>query len=655
MIGALFARAFAAHRAGDLGEADRLYRRVLAIDPGHADSLHLLGLTLARSGRGEAAAGLIGKAIAARPDFALAHYNLGNVLRQLGRGEDAVEAYRHAIRLEPNSPAALVNLGVTLRALGRAGEAVDAYRRAIARQPDNADAHYNLGVALRGLGRLEAAADAYRRAVALRPDHADAHGNLGATLLALGRAGEALSACQRRAELEPDAADAHDALAAVLLELGRPDEAVAASRRSVALRPDDADAQLRLGQGLRELGQFEAATGAYRRAIALKPGGADGWVSLGVVLQELGQGADAAQAIDQALAVDPRSAAAWSVRGDLKTFTAGDPDFDTLLGLLTDADSQGAPLEDRLNLEFTLGKAYMDLGDADRAFRRLDAGNRLRRATLDYDVQEDAAQFAQIVRSLDAARLNALAGGGDPSDRPVFIIGMPRSGTTLVEQILASHPQVHGAGELTALETILIDQLGARLSPIDRARRLADLSAGDLAAMGGAYISRIRALAPGALRVTDKMPANFRFAGLIRLMLPNARIIHCRRDPIDTCLSCYARKFSRGQPYAYDLRELGLYYRAYDALMAHWRRLLPMDRFIEVRYEQVVGDLEGEARRMIAFLDLAWDDACLTFHQTRRPVRTASVNQVRQPLYRTSVARWKTYEKRLGPLLDALA
>jgi hypothetical protein len=232
---------------------------------------------------------------------------------------------------------------------------------------------------------------------------------------------------------------------------------------------------------------------------------------------------------------------------------------------------------------------------------------------------------------------------------------MPRSGTTLVEQILASHPQVHGAGELTALETILIDQLGARLSPIDRARRLADLSAGDLAAMGGAYISRIRALAPGALRVTDKMPANFRFAGLIRLMLPNARIIHCRRDPVDTCLSCYARKFSRGQPYAYDLRELGLYYRAYDALMAHWRRLLPMDRLIEVRYEQVVGDLEGEARRMIAFLDLAWDDACLTFHRTRRPVRTASVNQVRQPLYRTSVARWRPYEKHLGPLLDALA
>jgi tetratricopeptide (TPR) repeat protein len=640
MIGALFARAFAAHRSGDLGEADRLYRRVLAIDPGHADSLHLLGLTLARSGRGEEAAGLIGKAIAARPDFALAHYNLGNVLRQLGRGEDAVEAYRHAIRLEPNSPAALVNLGVTLRALGRAEEAVDAYRRAIARQPDNADAHYNLGVALRGLGRLEAAADAYRRAVALRPDHADAHGNLGATLLALGRAGEALSACRRRAELEPDAADAHDALAAVLLELGRPDEAVAASRRSVALRPDDADAQLRLGQGLRELGEID---------------GAEGWVSLGVVLQELGQGADAAQAIDQALTIDPRSAAAWSVRGDLKTFMPGDPDFDTLLGLLTDADSQGAPLEDRLNLEFTLGKAYMDLGDADRALGRLDAGNRLRRATLDYDVQEDSAQFAQIARSLDAARLNALAGGGDPSDRPVFIIGMPRSGTTLVEQILASHPQVHGAGELTALETILIDQLGARLSPIDRARRLADLSAGDLAAMGGAYISRIRALAPGALRVTDKMPANFRFAGLIRLMLPNARIIHCRRDPVDTCLSCYARKFSRGQPYAYDLRELGLYYRAYDALMAHWRRLLPMDRLIEVRYEQVVGDLEGEARRMIAFLDLAWDDACLTFHRTRRPVRTASVNQVRQPLYRTSVARWRPYEKHLGPLLDALA
>jgi len=232
---------------------------------------------------------------------------------------------------------------------------------------------------------------------------------------------------------------------------------------------------------------------------------------------------------------------------------------------------------------------------------------------------------------------------------------MPRSGTTLVEQILASHANVHGAGELTTLEDVFIGHLGTPLAPIARARRLAALTPGDLAKIGAAYAGKVAALAPGSARITDKMPANFRLAGLIRLALPNARIVHCRRDPLDTCLSCYASNFSRGQPFAYDLRELGLYYRAYDDLMAHWREHLPPDRFLEVRYEDVVDDLEGQTRRLIAFCGLDWDDACLAFHQTRRPVRTASVNQVRQPIYRASVGRWKLYERHLGPLLDVLA
>jgi hypothetical protein len=342
------------------------------------------------------------------------------------------------------------------------------------------------------------------------------------------------------------------------------------------------------------------------------------------------------------------------VRGGLKTFTPDDADFATLNGLLTSAEAAAAPLENQLDLQFTLGKAHMDTGDAEKAFAHLDAGNRMKHATLAYDVREDAAQFAEIARSFGAGRLDRFSEGGDLSDRPIFIVGMPRSGTTLVEQILASHPQVHGAGELTALEEIVIDRLGPSLSPIARAQRMAALTQDDLAAMGAAYVAKVAAMAPEGLRVTDKMPANFRLAGLIRLMLPNARIIHCRRDPVDTCLSCYARKFSRGQPFAYDLRDLGLYYRAYEALMAHWRDLLPPERFAEVVYEEVVGDLEAQARRLIAFCGLEWDDACLTFHQTRRQVRTASVNQVRQPLYRTSIARWRAYERHLGPLLDAL-
>jgi len=617
---ALFAQAFAQHQAGVLEDAERLYRRVLAMAPNHPDSLHLLGLVRAQSDAVEEAVALMGRAVALKPDFALAHYNLGNALRRLGRDEAAAEAYREAIRLKPDSPGALVNLGVTLRGLGRHEDALQAYGRALAYRPDDAQTHYNLGIALQGLGRLEDSIRAYGRAVALKPDHADAWANLAAALIGLGRGPEALEPCQRRVALEPDAAEAHASLAAIWLELGRPEEAEQASRRAVALAPADAGA----------------------------------WVNLAISLQELGRGAEARAAVDQALAINPGFAPAWSVRGDLKTFTRDDPDLAALGGLLASANATDASEEDRLDLEFTLGKALMDVGDVDGAFAHLNAANRLKRAALTCDVGQDAGEFAAIAKALDGAPLGHPAQGGDPSDRPVFIIGMPRSGTTLVEQILASHPRVHGAGELPILEAILIDRLGPSLSSTARAERLAGLSQGDIAAMGSIYVRKLAEIAPGAARVTDKMPSNFRWAGLIRLILPNARIIHCRRDPVDTCLSCYTRKFSKGQPFAYDLRDLGLYYRAYDGLMDHWRELLPADRFMEVEYEAVVDDLEGEARRLVAFCGLDWDEACLSFYQTPRAVRTASVNQVRKPLYRSSVARWKAYEAHLGPLLEAL-
>jgi tetratricopeptide (TPR) repeat protein len=651
-IQTLFDQAFARHRVGDLDQASQLYKQVLLIAPNHADGLHLLGLAHAQSGRPEAAVPLFRQALSVRPDFDLACYNLGNALRGLGLLDEAAAAYQQALRIKPDAPAVLVNLGATLRGLGRLEEAVALYRRAIAREPDQAEAHYNLGCALQQLGRGAEAVQAYRQTVALKPAHADAWANLGAALSGLGRLPEAIAACQTRVELEPASAEAHAALAVAWLGAGQVDQAVLAARRATALRPDDALAHIHLGNGLREQGEITGAIAAYRRAVALAPDDVSAWVNLGVGLQEAGEAAEAAAAISQALAIDPRSAAAWAVHAGLKTFTAEDPDLGALCALLAEAGDEAT--EDRIQLEFTLGKAFMDMGDADRAFAHLGVGNRLHRARLAYDVRADVEDMAQIARSLTGAELARLGGGGDPSERPLFIVGMPRSGTTLAEQILASHPRVHGAGELARLEHVAAARLGPMRSPSARAQALSNLTASDLAAMGADYVAAVSAIAPGYARVTDKMPSNFRLAGLIHLMLPHARIVHCRRDPVDTCLSCYAQKFSRGQDFTYDLRELGLYYRAYEDLTAHWRSILPPDRFTEVIYEEVVEDLEGQARRLIAFCGLDWDEACLDFHRTARPVRTASVNQVRQPLYRTSVARWKAYEKHLGPLLEPL-
>jgi len=440
-------------------------------------------------------------------------------------------------------------------------------------------------------------------------------------------------------------------LGMIAAQRGRNEEAVELVGASLALEPNVAEAHYNLGVALQGLRRTEEAVVAYRRALRLKPNVAGTHLELSVALQELGFPDEARAALDQALALDPTSAAAWHVLGDLKTYERGDPGIERMEALL--ASGRVSP-DDRILLEFALGKAWMDVGDGERAFAHFDVANRLKRASFAYDADADIAWLAAIAEGLPAQRLSELADAGDPSDLPVFVVGMPRSGTTLVEQILASHPQIQGAGELLALE----DVIGRDWERDDLAetylRRVSGLSKPELASLGGAYVERVAALSAGRPRLVDKAPGNFRLAGLISLMLPNARIIHCRRDPVDTCLSCYTRNFSGRVRYAFDQGELGRYYRAYEALMAHWRAVLPPERFIEVDYEAVVGDIEPEARRLIAFCGLEWDPACLEFHATRRAVRTISVNQVRRPLYSSSVARWKPYERQLGPLLEAL-
>jgi hypothetical protein len=308
--------------------------------------------------------------------------------------------------------------------------------------------------------------------------------------------------------------------------------------------------------------------------------------------------------------------------------------------------------DDRTELRFALAKACGDAGDAVGSFRHLLEGNRLKRLTITYDETALFALFDRIRAVFTADRMAAppTVALGDTA-RPIFVVGMPRSGTTLVEQILASHPAVFGAGELTDLPT-LAAELGRHGPPFPDVVTV--LPADRLARLGEAYCQRLRACAPAARHVVDKLPANFQLIGLIRLALPGARVIHIERDPIDTCLSCFARLFTGPQLYAYDLTELGHYFRAYQSLMAHWRRVLPAGILLEVRYEDLVDDIEGNARRILAHCGLPWDPGCLAFHRSERTVRTASAAQVRQPLYRHAVGRWHVYGDLARPLLDAL-
>jgi len=629
------------HRAGDLGGAARCYQQVLQRAPGHAEAWHLLGLVHAQAGDAQNALPLITRALALDPGHAEAHYNLGNLHRQVGQSAEAVACYRRAIAADPAMAKAWSNLGATLRAAGDGAGAIEACQRAVALDPGRIEAQYNLGCALHHAGRLDKAIAAYRTTLARQPRHGDAQGNLGLALMQSGRAHEALPVLQAQVRLTPGA-ESQIALSSCLIALGAFDAALAAAEAGTRLAPDSAPAWLQQGHALRELGRTPPARAAYARALNLAPQSTDTLVALAVAAQESGAGDEAAHFAGQALAIDPHYVPAWTVRAGLKRFTPDDPD----LAALTTLANTLADQRDLAHVEFTLAKALMDCGGAEDAFGWLNRANARHRAAITYDVGADVAGMAALAEAFDDLAI----GSGDPARRPIFIVGMPRSGTTLVEQILSGHPAIHGGGEMKHLDLVLMDHFGGPTDPVSSAWRLAGLDGSKLGKLARAYHQRATEDAPEGLRVTDKMPSNFRHLGLIGRMFPGARIIHCRRDPRDTCLSIYATHFAQGQNFAYDLSELGAYYHAYQDLMAHWRAVLPTDMLIEVDYEAVIADLEGEARRLIAACGLAWDEACLGFHHNARPVRTASVNQVRQPLYASSVGRSRIYAAQLEAL-----
>ncbi len=626
------------------------YQHALEIKPDLAEVHLSLGIAQNKLGDLDAATATFRRAAEIRPDFAEAHYNLGTALKAAGEMEAAVAAYRRAVEIRPDYAEAHNNLGAVLQEEGELEAAAAAYRRAVEIRPDFAEAHYNLGIALKTAGEVKEAAAAYRHAVEIRPDYAEAHNNLGAVLQEEGEMEAAAAAHRRAVEIRPDFAEAHNNLGMALREGGTFDGAAAAHRRALEIRPDFAEAHNNLGVALLQLEDLEAATAAFRRALEIKPDLANAHNNLGFALSQAGELDAARTAHRRALEIEPDLAVAYEALAELKAFTPGDGDVAAMESLLASpslADKQA------MRLCFALGKAYEALGDYDRAFASFARANRLKRSSIDYDITKDESRVDRITAAFDRELLARAAGHGCASELPVFIVGMPRSATTLVEQILASHSQVHGAGEIKDIGEIL-DEMRLR-SDVSRnfTKAAAALGAEDLRCLGQEYVDAVRRRAPDVLRVTDKMPGNFLYVGFIHMILPNARVINCVRHPADTCFSCYRTHFMEAQSFTYDLAELGRYYRLYDRLMRHWRAVVP-GRILDVRYEDLIADQEGETRRLLEFCDLPWENACLSFHLTARPVRTASVAQVRRPIFKDALQRWRRYEPHLGPLLEEL-
>jgi len=615
-IAAQIEEAAARERLGDLAGAIAGYRKVLKREPSNIDALFLLGRAHCQQGQLDAGAELFRKIVKLKPQHAPAHTLLGRVMAQTGHPREAIPCYDRALAADPGFAMALINKADALVALGRDDEAVANFERAIPLAPGLAELHFSLANALQRLGRFEAAVRHYQRAIALKADIPDAHANLARALGALSRWQEALPNVQQAVRVAPNSANAHHAMGFTLWNLERDQEALASLDKALLLDPRHVDAATTRGVLLHELGQQEESRAQLARVIALSPG----------------------------------KTAAYLHLSDAKRFAPGDSEIAAMESLLPKVANQ--PLQEQINLHFALAKAYSDTGEHARAFQHLKQGNALKRRGIDYDEAATVESYERIARTFTAELIAEKAGDGDPSERPIFIVGMPRSGSTLIEQVLASHPRVHGAGERKDFRDALI---AADKEQWDKYPDLVStLTSEQTRAIASRYLASMGAGAGEADRFVDKMLGNFVYVGLIHLVLPKARIIHARRDPVDTCLSCFSKHFRTSQKFAYDLGELGRFYRAYDKLMAHWRSVLPAGAMIEVQYEDMVADLEGQTRRMLDYCGLEWNDACLAFHKTERPVRTASGAQVREPIYKKSVGRWRAYEEVLKPLIEAL-
>ena len=704
---------FAHHQAGRLAEAEALYDQALAANPRHADGLFLRGSLYFQTGRQQRAAADLRASLDIQPDNAFALNNLGNVCAALGLTDEAAAHYASAIGLRPDYPEALNNLGIILQGQGKLDDAISRYAKAVSLKPDYVDAFYNLGSAHQAKDMLEEAIACYRQALRIRSAYAEALNNLGMALKSQGKVADAIAsyaqairikpnyaqafnnlgnAFKEQGQLDhaiaqytqalgimPDYPDALNNLATALQAQGKLDEAMSLYDRALAVKPDDPDALFNLGTALQEQGKLEDALARYAAALRLRPGYPQALNNFGNTLILLGRADDALNAFRAAIASHPHLpdphynlGNALTETGDLEgafrayetaaTLAPRRGSFHRMLAdtghvkpddakaqrmedLIADADQ--LPEADRLELHFALGTVYANGGQHERSFGHLLIANRLKRKHIAYDEDGALALFDRIKAAFTQDRLARKRQLSASDRQPIFVVGMPRSGTTLVEQILASHPQVHGAGEVPDFPR-LVDRLMPtgfpEASPDD----------GLLMRLARDYQDSLWRHAPQAARIVDKLPDNFLRIGLIHMALPGARIVHIRRDPVDTCLSCFSKLFRGPLPYAYDLAELGRYYRAYDGLMRHWHAMLPPESLLDIRYEDIVADIETHARRLIAFCDLPWDQACLAFHQTKRVVQTASATQVRQPLYGSSVGRWHGFGDRVQPLLDGL-
>lgn len=683
-IGEAYNQGVQAYDTGHLNKAVNVLNQVLKAAPEYAPAHQLLGVIAFQTGQSGPAENAMREAIRLQPDNAGFLSNFTEVLRTNGKPEEAIRVGKRAVQLAPGVANAHSNLGLAYYDIGDLSEAEASQKRALALNPDLIAALNNLGSIARDNEDSEGAISFYRRVLDLRPDYLESVNNLISVMIEAEELEEArdfaddclgkgyISAelhrnrgrlhvlqsewdeaecCFRNAiSLDEKKPEAYVGLAQVLIEKNLHELALVEAEKAQHLDPGHAPAYHYIAVCKSHLGDLEAGFANYEKTLELKPDFSATMIALGHLEMEQGNFDAARSWFNKAAERDKARLNAQIALVKLDKVTEDNLDFQGLVAALPEADKM-LP-EQSVSYHYALGKCYEDLKRYDSAFEHFAKGAAIKRSIIDFDADQIEETADDLITAFTPELVEKLHQSSVDSSQPIFVVGMPRSGTTLTESILASHSDVFGAGELNYLHKLFTDQL--RGGNKKTGSLIAALSDQELSKRAQRYVQRLDAHAPGKPYIVDKMPANFLMVGLIHAIMPNARIVHVARNPLDTCLSCFTRVFQRSQLHSYDQIELGRYFNAYARVMQHWKEVLPAGSFHTIHYESLIDDIEFEARRLIAYCGLEWDNRCLEFYKGARRVRTASVHQVRQPLYSSSKEKWRNYESHLAPLIETI-
>jgi len=645
-----FDRAISLLKNGAQDEAETLCRSWLSENARDVNFLSLLGSILLRKNDFEEAEKTLRTVTQIAPGYPSVHEDLGTVLLNLGRSEEALISLQKAIEQNPNSASAFSKLGGALKSLGR-DEAGDA---ALTHAASMSPVQANLEKATKFFaeGKFREAEAIAKEVLAANPRDVNAGLLLGRIALHARAFSEAEKLLRKVVEMAPRFMIAWHDLGTALKEQGKEEEAIKALEQALELEPNNASSHYYYAAALAMAGRTEDSAGAYKRAVTLDPGLAGAYIGLGHVLKTLGDQEGGIEAYRAAIALRPNFGEIYFSLSNLKTFRFSDTEIEDMVERI---NQESLPSESIVHFAFSLGKAFEDKKDYDLAYQYYSQGNGEHRNSIAYDPVQTEVAHTKIKETFSREFFDRMkesqVGVQDPA--PIFIIGLPRSGSTLLEQILASHSLVDGTSELPDLGVVsqmISNKAQGRVFPDG----ILQMSDAEITQLGQEYFDRTQRHRRGAPFFTDKMPNNFAHVGLIQAIMPNAKIIDARRHPLDSCVGCFKQHFAKGQTFTYDTFELGEFYLEYDQLMGHWDEVLP-GKVLRVQYEDVVQDLETQVRRILDYCDLPFEEACVNFHETKRSVRTASSEQVRQPIYNKSMNTWQRFDAHIGTLKEILA